>query len=257
MKNFMMLFAVIISMVSVPSSSLNEHIKDFLNVYISQTPFSADPMEFDWVIHQYVFRSVFANLVTQHSSGKFTGIIADSWHSSDDYTTWIFKIRQNLRFSNGDLITPEIVVKSLTRCAYLMKLKKSKSGIIEHLVGLDDLTSAESNFAGIKWDDDKVIFSFTNPISHLLERLSFGIYSIAHPFSYDNKNGAWKSPKDVIASGPYHVNHWDDNGITLKLSESFLPDLGAKKKFSSIYISWDAERIKEKDILIQNSLKRK
>lgn len=41
--------------------------------------------------------------------------LAESWSISDDHLTWTFKIRDNVKFSNGNLVTAEAVKKSIER----------------------------------------------------------------------------------------------------------------------------------------------
>lgn len=41
--------------------------------------------------------------------------LAESWSISDNHLTWTFKIRDNVKFSNGNPVTAEAVKKSIER----------------------------------------------------------------------------------------------------------------------------------------------
>lgn len=109
----------------------------------------------------------------------------------------------------------EIVRFSLTRMAYLMKLKGSKSGFLEDLVDLDHLNSATSKFNGILSENEKITLNFMHEQKDLLKKISFGLYGIVHPLDYNPVTGIWKNVKKIIASGSYRVEEWTDDNIRI------------------------------------------
>lgn len=48
-------------------------------------------------------------------NGEIMPCLAESWEISEDQLTWTFKIREGVKFSNGDDMTPELVKASLER----------------------------------------------------------------------------------------------------------------------------------------------
>lgn len=50
--------------------------------------------------------------------------LAESWSISDDHLTWTFKIRDNVKFSNGNLVTAEAVKNLLN--VLLLKILEQK-----------------------------------------------------------------------------------------------------------------------------------
>ena len=90
--------------------------KDDGKVTIGVTSF-ADTLEpteqyFSWVVSRY---GIGETLVRFDTKGEITPCLAETWEISDDQMTWTFKIREGVKFSNGDDMTPELVKASLER----------------------------------------------------------------------------------------------------------------------------------------------
>jgi len=73
---------------------------------------------FSWVITRY---GVGENLVRFDENGQLEPSLAEEWKVSDDKLTWEFKIRDGVKFSNGNPLTAEAVKSSFERT-----FKKSK-----------------------------------------------------------------------------------------------------------------------------------
>lgn len=67
---------------------------------------------FSWVVSRY---GVGETLVRFDENGEIVPCLAESWENSKDGKTWTFEIREGVKFSNGDDMTPELVKSSLER----------------------------------------------------------------------------------------------------------------------------------------------
>lgn len=67
---------------------------------------------FSWVITRY---GVGENLVRFDENGELQPSLAEKWEVSEDGLTWTFKIRDGVKFSNGNPLTAEAVKSSLER----------------------------------------------------------------------------------------------------------------------------------------------
>jgi len=212
-----------------------------ITVWIKDAPYSSDPLDFDFIFHHIIFYSVFSPLVSDYKQGEFRGIIAESWSSSNDFTSWIFKIRPNLTFENGDPITAQVVHKSLKRIAYLLKQKNSQNGLFEFLKGYDSFKTMNSSFDGLSLNGDEITFTFTRPMKNMLSLISFGMYSIVHPSLYDEETGQWKNLKNSISSGAFKITSWNDDNITLEKRSDYQSFFGLDKSIQPlqhIELSW-------------------
>lgn len=67
---------------------------------------------FSWVVSRY---GVGETLVKFDENGEIVPCLAEEWENSEDGKTWTFKIREGVKFSNGDDMTPDSVKSSLER----------------------------------------------------------------------------------------------------------------------------------------------
>lgn len=98
------------------NSALDKTGGDGGEITIGVTSF-ADTLEpteqyFSWVVSRY---GVGETLVRFEENGEIVPCLAESWEISEDQLTWTFKIREGVKFSNGDDMTPELVKASLER----------------------------------------------------------------------------------------------------------------------------------------------
>ena len=88
------------------SQEIIRHIKD--------EPASLDPAKAVGLPEIPVIRDLFEGLTSQDASGKTVPGVATSWQTSDN-KTWIFTLRKDARWSNGDPVTAADFVYSWQR----------------------------------------------------------------------------------------------------------------------------------------------
>jgi len=81
-------------------------------------PLSFDPAYETWYGVREIVQNVYETLVFYDGSSadKFIPLLAESWYTSPDGLTWVFKIRKGIKFHNGEILTPQDVEYSLERC---------------------------------------------------------------------------------------------------------------------------------------------
>lgn len=208
-------------------------------LWYHMAPFSTDPYDYDAFVHHLAFRSVLSSLVTPYKAGTYVGILAESWKVSPDFRTWTFQIRKGLQFENGDLITPEHIVKSWLRIGYIQKQKGSNSEFMELLEEYEQLHSPTQMISGIQIEGQKITLRFIRSMPKALDTISFGLYSVVHPSDYDPKTGDWKDPKKVISSSAYRVEKWEDSRLYLKLRSDFLPEHRHPTALAEVILTWN------------------
>lgn len=221
-----------------------------LNVWMRFKPQSTDPLNYDLDVHHMTMRSVYASLVSLYGVGKVTPQIGKSWENSEDKREWIVTLDPAWKFSNGDSVTPEIVLKNFKRVLKLKKDSGSRSGLLEFLVGFNDFNSMKDEIPGLRIVGNKIIFSFVKPMPNFLEKISFGLYGIAHPSQYNSESGEWIDHKKAISSGNYVVDKWSDNNFELKLRTDMAKSSNAINKIV-FFFSKDPEEILKADILFR------
>ncbi len=217
-QNTLIVLFILIIFGAVFMIKSNVH-KRSLNIVTGSKPFSSDPLDYDAYVHHQTFTSVFGNLVSFNKKGEITPQIAESWSHDEELKKWIFKIRKNTYYSNGDLITAHDYEMSLKRVAFVKSIEKSQSGLLEHLVGYDKITNL-NELEGVFSQGNELHLNFNTPTPELLSKIAFGFYSLAHPSLYDNKTGVWKNKLKSISSGTYEVSRWDENSFELSLRKN-------------------------------------
>lgn len=64
--------------------------------------------------------NIFEGLVKADSEGNIVAAVAEKWDVSPDGTVYTFTVREGIKFHNGDLVTADDVVYSISRCAGLL-----------------------------------------------------------------------------------------------------------------------------------------
>ncbi|MCQ2537460.1 MAG: ABC transporter substrate-binding protein [Lachnospiraceae bacterium] len=131
-----------------------------------------------------VLFNVFEGLVKPDQYGKVNPAVAESYSLSEDSMKYVFVLRDNVKFHNGDVVTTEDVVYSLRRCA----------GFED---ALDPSVTVESAFSIIKdiyaTDNKTVVVELTAPSTELIYYFTTAII----PKNYKNQATA------PVGTGPY------------------------------------------------------
>lgn len=86
--------------------------------HLKDEPASLDPIKSVGLTEAQVMRDLFEGLVNQDSHGKPIPGVAQSWSTTDN-KTWMFKLRPDARWSNGDPVTADDFVYSWRRLVML------------------------------------------------------------------------------------------------------------------------------------------
>ena len=78
-------------------------------------PGTLDPHRAEGVPASNILRDLFEGLVIELPNGDYIPGVAESWVVSDDAKRYVFTIRENAKWSNGDRFTAEDYVYSLKR----------------------------------------------------------------------------------------------------------------------------------------------
>ena len=77
-------------------------------------PESLDPAIAETVGANNITRDLFEGLTANDGDGKIIPGVAESWKQTNA-TTWVFKLRQNAKWSNGDPVTAQDCVYGIRR----------------------------------------------------------------------------------------------------------------------------------------------
>lgn len=107
------LFLLLVGCGSKDSSSSSGNNEE-LTVGVTTFADTLEPTDqyFSWTVTRY---GIGENLTKFNEKGELEALLAESWKISDDKLEWEFKIRDNVKFSNGNPLTAEAVKTSIER----------------------------------------------------------------------------------------------------------------------------------------------
>ncbi|PIF21934.1 peptide ABC transporter substrate-binding protein [Candidatus Pantoea floridensis] len=214
------------------SQEIVRHIKD--------EPASLDPMKAVGLPEIQVMRDLFEGLTNQDAHGKIVPGVAQSW-SSNDNKTWIFTLRKEARWSNGEPVTAQDFVYSWQRL-----VEPKNSSPFAWFAALSGIENAEAITKG-QMSADKLGVTATDA-THLKVTLSRPVpwfpsmvaNAAMYPVSQkvlEKEGDSWTSPGKLVGNGAYQLqervvnekivlvrnsHYWDDKESILT-KVTFLP----------------------------------
>ena len=173
--------------------------------------FSSDGDSFDPCTgFGYTGSPLYSNLVKVNGEDQLENDLATEYEVSDDALTWVFKIRDDVKFTNGDPLKASDV-------AFTFNTTKEKATYM-------DLTMIDSCTAT---DDTTVEFKLTKPcVTFIYTVAQIGIVP---ENAYSDQFGL--SVDQIIGSGPYKMVQWDKGQqFILEANENYYGEIPAIKR---------------------------
>ena len=155
---------------------------------------------FSWVISRY---GVGQGLTKFDEEGNMVPCLATEWTNSEDGKTWTFTIREGVKFSNGNDMTPELVKASLERTIEM-------SNRVPEFFDIDS----------IEVDGQNIIFNLNRANANMAGCLADPLFLIMDT-SIDNSNIAMEGP---VCTGPYAFQSFDPSGDTVVVRNEYYWD---------------------------------
>ncbi len=180
-----------------------------LTIGLSAEPTSADPHYHNLGPNNALAKYIFSSLVEQDGQQRLQPGLAESWEAVDE-TTWEFRLREGVTFSNGEPLTARDVVYTVCRIPTVPNAPSP-------------FTLYTSAIAGIETPDDHTVVITTDGPAPLLPTMlsTFVIISAdvngaedEVTFSKDGCQGAgetpgseaFNSPDVAVGTGPYTLS---------------------------------------------------
>lgn len=176
-------------------------------------PESMDPSVAETVPANQIMRDLFEGLTATDTTGKTVPGVAESWKQTNP-TTWVFKLRQNAKFSNGDPITAEDFVYGIRR---LVDPKTASPYATTFGVFLlNGLEAAQgkkkTTEVGVKAIDKFTLEIKTlDPIAFLPELVANTQFGPLHRATIEKWGKDWVKPGHMVGNGAYVLKDWQVN----------------------------------------------
>ena len=176
-------------------------------------PETLDPALAESVGANNITRDLFEALTSNDSTGKIVPGVAESWKQTDS-TTWVFKLRPNAKWSNGDPVTAEDFVFGIRRF-----LDPKTASTYSSTYGVFLLNGAAivkgtkpPTDVGIKAIDKLTVEVKTAyPVSFLPALMSNNNLGPVHKASLEKHGKDWTKPGNLVSNGAYTLKEWQVN----------------------------------------------
>jgi len=187
-------------------------------------PESIDPALAETVGSNNITRDLFEGLTANDASGKIVPGLAESWKQTNA-TTWVFKLRHNAKWSNGDPVTAQDVVYGIRRFLDPKTASKYASTYGVFLQNGREVAAGKRPPAdvGVKAPDKYTVEIKTPfPVSFLPQILSNNNLGPVHQASVEKFGKDWTKPGNLIGNGAYVLKDWlVNNRIVLEKNPNY------------------------------------
>ncbi|MEP6969720.1 MAG: peptide ABC transporter substrate-binding protein [Betaproteobacteria bacterium] len=187
-------------------------------------PETLDPALASGVPANNVIREMFEGLTAVDNNGKVVPGVAESWKQTDP-TTWVFKLRKNAKWSNGDPVTAEDFVYGMRRFVDPATASKYASTYGIFLQNAKEIIDGKKPVTelGVKAVDAHTVEIKTPfPAGFLPEVVSNLQLGPVHKATIDKFGKEWTKPGNIVGNGAFTLKDWQVNSkIVLTKSPTY------------------------------------
>ena len=171
---------------------------------------SLDPHRSEDVPSSNVHRDIYEGLVNEAANGDLIPGVAHSWTTSEDGKTYVFNLRPEARWSNGDPLTAHDFVYSLRRCAD-PRTGSVYSYILTPILNADAITAGQRppEDLGVRAIDDHTLeITLVNPTPYFLGLLTHSTTYPLHRATLETHGDQWTRPGNLVGNGAFMLDEW-------------------------------------------------
>jgi len=173
-------------------------------------PATLDPHKAEGVPDAIILRDLFEGLVAEGPKGELVPGAAESWDISPDATTYIFHLRKDGKWSNGDPVTAEDFVYGLRRAAD-PKTGSKYTFILYPIKNAEAIAQgkAEPSTLGVEAVDATTLrMTLRAPTPFLLGLLTHATAYAVHKPSVEKHGAQFPRPGNLVSNGAYLLKEW-------------------------------------------------
>jgi peptide/nickel transport system substrate-binding protein len=205
--------------------------RDTVIVAINGQPSRLLPSKSVGRLNEILNSMMFESLTTHDQDNNLVGLLAESYRSVDP-TTWEFKLRPGIQFSNGYPLTAEDVKFTYETLILDPEFASPHRTFMQTIEGIDII--------------DELTFNIrTSQPDVLLPLRVFDIYgSVVSKQHYEEVGGEANYDDSPVGTGPYKLVEWvRDSHILYERNENYWGELPAFRFMEVRFISDDAARV--------------
>ena len=210
MKKFLLVLLSFCMLVSCGSGSGSK--KDSVSFNLEVEPTSLDPQRLTDEAALNITQMLYEGLVRLNEKEELVPAGAESWEVSPDGLKWTFKIRKDMKWSNGDTVTAKDYYNGIKR-GIDPDLASEYAYLTYYIKGAKDFNEGkikDFNQVGMKVIDDYTLeFELADPTAYFGKMLIMPIfYPINEKAIAEFGDKYALEPKSSIYNGPYSLKEW-------------------------------------------------
>ena len=189
------------------------HAKQELVRNSGSEPESLDPAVAESVGANNIMRDLFEGLTSTDNSGKVVPGVAETWKQTDP-VTWVFKLRKDAMWSNGEQVTAEDFVYGWRRFMdpkTASTLATTYGMFIQNgmLVAKGEKPPAEVGIKAV--DRFTVEVKTATPVPFLADLMSNTQFGPAPKVTIEKFGKDWTKPGNMVSNGAFMLKDWQVN----------------------------------------------
>lgn len=203
--------------------------KDSISVQVGHEPDTLDPAINSLLDGMSILEHIFEGLLKYDKNGNLVCGIAESYKVSSDGLTWAFKLRDNLKWSDGTSFDANDLVYTWKRVVAPTTGSSYAYDLLKQVVGYEEASKGDIDALSVVARDDKTfVVNLESPCVYFDKICAFSVLS---PVKKEvvSTNGNWsESAKTYISNGPYCVKMFSRDSITLKKNPYYYDEKNVK-----------------------------
>mgnify|MGYP005833082731 FL=1 len=209
------------SRVSIESDYRRSDNQNALRLY-AQEPVTLDPALAGDANSTEIINKIFNGLVSLNQDMEVTPELAESWEVSEDGLTYIFRLRENIKFQDGTPITARDFKYSIERATDPKTGSRVASSYMQDIVGaIDKLTGKADQVRGYEVIDDRTIrITLDQPRAYFLSKLTYHTFDVLDRRNVEQGSQPWWLRPN--GSGPFSLERIDKDEIVLRANKNYV-----------------------------------
>lgn len=217
--------------------------RQILHIGNGSEPSDIDPHITTGVPENHIQLALFEGLVSKSSATlEIVPGVAESWEVAEDGLSYVFHLRKDARWSNGDSLVADDFVWSWYR-ALLPSLGNQYAYAFYGIKNAERFNKGEiSDFSlvGVKASDQYTLtVELSRPVPYFLELLDHHSMDPVHRTTIErfgapgDRGTAWTKPENFVGNGPFMMKEWVPNKVVAVEKNPYY---------------WDAQSVKLQEI---------
>jgi oligopeptide transport system substrate-binding protein len=169
-----------------------------------------DPHRAEDVASFNVLLDIYEGLLAEGPNGELVPGVATDWTVSEDGKRYVFNLRREARWSNGDPVTAHDFVYGLRR-GVDPKTLSVYSYILSPLLNANEITAGKlpPEELGVRAIDDHTLeIKLANPTPYFLELMAHSMSYPVHRASLAAHGDQWTRPGNLVGNGAFKLDDW-------------------------------------------------